>query len=75
MENLFTVNQVAERLQVRPKTVREWLKAGRLKGVKIGGRFWRIKESELSRFIDSGPQAQVMPETKGNQGPTKRKKA
>ncbi len=52
MEKLLTVQQVADQLQVRPKTVREWLKSGQLKGVKIGGRQWRVKESDLQAFVD-----------------------
>ena len=52
-EQLLTVQQVAERLQVTEWTVREWLKAGRLRGFRLGGRKsgWRIGASDLQRFI------------------------
>lgn len=46
MEMLLTVEQAAERLQIKPATVREQLKAGRLRGIKRG-RLWRIPESAL----------------------------
>ncbi len=51
-EKLYTVDQAAERLQVTPATVREWLKAERLKGHKIAGRLWRIREKDLNEFME-----------------------
>lgn len=49
MERFFTVEQVAESLQVHLDTVRRWLRTGQLQGLKIG-RVWRISESELSKL-------------------------
>lgn len=49
-EIVFTPERVAERLSVRPKTVRDWLKRGRIKGIKIG-RLWRIRERDLDAFL------------------------
>lgn len=46
MEMLLTVEQAAARLQLTPYTVREHLKAGKLRGVKRGS-VWRIPESAL----------------------------
>jgi len=50
MEALYTVEQAAEILQVKPATVREWLRTKKLKGV-LAGRFWQIKESDLQAFL------------------------
>ena len=50
MEKLYTPEQVAEHLQVTPKTVRHWLQTKQLKGV-MAGRFWRIQESDLKAFL------------------------
>jgi excisionase family DNA binding protein len=50
MEEFLTVEQVAKRLQVTERTVREWLRTKRLKGVRAG-RQWRIRESDLSTFL------------------------
>ncbi len=47
---LLTAEQVAERLQVREETVYDWLRAGRLRGVKLG-RIWRVREADLEAFI------------------------
>ena len=50
---LFTVEQVAERLHVSHRTVHNWLRAGVLKGYRLGGRRagWRIEEPALEEFI------------------------
>jgi excisionase family DNA binding protein len=52
-EQLLTVAQVAERLQAHPETVRRWLRAGKLRGSKVGGSRlgYRISEGELERFL------------------------
>jgi excisionase family DNA binding protein len=46
MPQFLTVEQVAQELQVNTDTVRQWLRGGRLKGVKVG-RAWRIPAREL----------------------------
>lgn len=38
---------------VDEKTVRRWIKAGRLPGYFIGGR-WRIKATDAEAFVESG---------------------
>jgi excisionase family DNA binding protein len=54
-EKWFTVEQVAERLQVTEQTVRRWLRAGALVGRNFGGRTgYRIPEPELARFLRAG---------------------
>lgn len=49
-ENYLTVDEAASVLKVDPETVRRWLNAGRLKGVKPAGQ-WRIAESDLQDFL------------------------
>ena len=57
-ERWFTVEQVAERLQVTEQTVRRWLRAGSLAGRNFGGRTgYRIPEPELTRFLRTGKVA------------------
>ena len=52
---IYTVAQAAERLRVRPDTVRTWLNTGLLSGCKIGGgRVWRITEEQLQAFLKTG---------------------
>jgi excisionase family DNA binding protein len=51
MDELFTPEQVAERLQVTSKTVRDWLRAGELIGVKIG-KNWRVHGDDIERLFN-----------------------
>jgi excisionase family DNA binding protein len=44
--------QVAAILQVSPKTIKDWLRAGKLPGCKIG-RLWRVKAADLEGFIQA----------------------
>jgi excisionase family DNA binding protein len=54
-ERLLSPNNVAERLNISPLTVRRWLKAGKMKGVRVG-RLWRVRESDLEAFLQKGDE-------------------
>jgi excisionase family DNA binding protein len=41
---------VAKRLKVSPHTVIDYLRKGRLKGIKLA-KHWRVREEELQRFL------------------------
>jgi excisionase family DNA binding protein len=56
-QTLLTPEQVAEKLAISPKTVKDWLREGRLKGIKIG-RLWRIKPEDLQAFIQTAEEDQ-----------------
>ena len=64
MERLLTIEEVAERLQHSVRTVREWLRVRKLRGVKTG-RDWRVREQDLEEFIQSR-LSQVMTEATRN---------
>ncbi|HZQ37077.1 MAG TPA: helix-turn-helix domain-containing protein [Dehalococcoidia bacterium] len=51
-ESELTVAEVAARLRLNPETVRRWLKAGRLRGYRLGGTKagWRVRVSDLEAF-------------------------
>jgi excisionase family DNA binding protein len=52
-EEWFTVEQIAQRLQVAPRTVRRWLTDGELKGANFGGKAgWRVRGRDLQAFIE-----------------------
>ncbi len=60
-ETFLTVEQAARELQVTPYTLREWLKAKRLRGVKFG-RDWRVPAlalQELASGSDDEDRAAV----------------
>ena len=56
-ERLFSVEEVAERLGMSRYTISDWIKTGRLTGVKIG-KYWRVKERDLEAFIAHPPPLQ-----------------
>jgi len=47
----LTVDQVSKELSIHPSTVRLWLSQGRLAGVRVGGRKWRIRRSALDLML------------------------
>lgn len=49
---LLTVEQVAVRLQVSSKSVRHYIKQGRLQVIQLSERKQRISETDLEQFID-----------------------
>lgn len=57
----ITVEQAARRLQVKPNTIRTWIKQGRIAGRKIG-RIYRIPEEALDQF--TGGSSPVTPATR-----------
>ena len=51
-DRMLTVQQVADRLQVAPESVRRWLRSGELGGVNLGGKGgWRVTETDLAGFL------------------------
>jgi excisionase family DNA binding protein len=62
MDRLFTAEQAAAIFQLSPKTVKDWLRAGKLTGYKIG-RVWRVKGADLEAFIRTS-RVLRMPEEK-----------
>lgn len=54
MDELLTVDEVADILRLTPFSVRRLLKAGKLKGVKPGGTGqWRIRRADLKAYLAS----------------------
>jgi DNA binding domain, excisionase family len=48
---LYSAGELARVLQVSEKTIRRWLRASDLMGVKAGGQ-WRIRGSSVLRFLE-----------------------
>lgn len=59
MTELYTVQQVAEKFEVHPETIRRLAKKGELPAKKIGNE-WRFTEADLQAFLES---AKVNPST------------
>ncbi len=63
-EQLLTVPDVAKRLRVSEWTVRDWLRDGKIRGFRIGGRKtgWRVRASEIERFLSDAEGRGEQPE-------------
>lgn len=48
---LFSLTELEEVLGVTHRTLQTYIKDGRLKGVKIGGR-WKVSEESLRSFVN-----------------------
>src|SRR5438270_6931391 len=53
---LLTVSQAAEALSASTQTIRNWIRSGRLRGVRIGNRFL-IPHGEIERMRGDFPTA------------------
>ncbi len=51
MDNLFSINTAAARLDCHPETLRRIIRRGELAAVKVG-RTWRVRETDLDAFLD-----------------------
>jgi len=49
-KDILNIDEIAVMLSLHPRTIRRYLKAGTLKGTKIGGE-WRIKRSDLQVML------------------------
>ena len=50
-QHFYSIDKIAQRLEVKESTVRTWLKAGKLDGFKINGK-WRVGSDSLERFLE-----------------------
>lgn len=51
MEKLYTCEEAAKIFSVKVETVYSWIRSGELKKVKLNYHNYRIKESEIKRFL------------------------
>ena len=56
MSSLLSTQQVAERLQVSPNTVKKWWKDGRLRGCRLSQRKLRFQARDVEEFLLTLPQ-------------------
>jgi excisionase family DNA binding protein len=62
-ENLLTLAQVRQRLQVSDRTVRRWVNDGSLPAVRLHGHGIRVRERDVQRLIQEDPRAGSPPDT------------
>lgn len=55
-EKFLTLQEVAKRLRVSERSVFRYIHNGRIEATKVG--YWRIKESDLERFLKENSNVQ-----------------
>lgn len=53
IKRVYTLDEVAEIMQVTKRTLYNYIKAGTLHAVKMG-KYWRVSEENLQDFISNG---------------------
>ncbi|MGV8124844.1 MAG: helix-turn-helix domain-containing protein [Candidatus Xenobiia bacterium LiM19] len=59
----LTPEKVAEILNISVKTLKQWLREGRIKGVKVG-REWRIMQRDLVNYLEGLTSPELTRKTK-----------
>lgn len=49
-ETYFTPQEVADKFGVKVNTVWDWLRKGKLRAFRVGGRLYRISEKHIEAF-------------------------
>lgn len=52
-ENLMTIEEVADYLRVKKRTVYDWLKKGKIPAIKTVGQ-WRFKREKIDAWLEKG---------------------
>jgi excisionase family DNA binding protein len=52
LEEVYSVQEVAQNLKVSERTVRNWIESGELLAFPIGKRGYRISKADLQAFIE-----------------------
>lgn len=71
-ERILTPSQVAQILQIHQFTVLKYIKQGKIKASKIG-RVYRIRESDLEKFLDQSQSNSPKIQEEGDQNVSKSK--
>jgi excisionase family DNA binding protein len=51
-QHFYTTEDVAKLLQVDPESIRRYVRSGKLRAVRLGGKFIRIERTDLNKFIE-----------------------
>lgn len=61
-ERFLKLKEVADRLRVSERSVFRYIHSGRIEATKVG--YWRIKESDLEKFLKENSNTQKKPKKK-----------
>ncbi|WP_320006907.1 helix-turn-helix domain-containing protein [Maridesulfovibrio sp.] len=65
---LYTVREIADTLRIHPRTAYRLIQEGKIRGIKVGSQ-WRVPESSLLEYIESGLKAAPKKAKRGKDGP------
>jgi excisionase family DNA binding protein len=65
---LYTVREIAETLRIHSRTAYRLIQEGKIRGIKVGSQ-WRVPESSLLEYIESGLQASPRKGKENKDGP------
>ncbi len=51
----YSPEEIGEQFNIKPATVRKWIREGKLQAVKLGA-LWRISEEALQEFLKQDNQ-------------------
>jgi excisionase family DNA binding protein len=72
-DEFLTVAQVADLLKISEQTVRNWIDAGKLRGIRAGARRVRIARADLDAFLEASTRPRrAAPPDKGELEPLRR---
>lgn len=66
IEKLLTVHEAADRLSLKPATIRRWILTRKIDVVRPGARAVRVPESAIAAIIERGFRPAVPPIASGN---------
>jgi excisionase family DNA binding protein len=53
MPTFFTINEIADVLNIKPEAVRMWVRAGKLPAVRFG-KFLRVRGEDADKLFTNG---------------------
>ena len=51
-QQLLTINEVADYLRVKKRTIYEWIKTGKIPAIKAVGQ-WRFKKEKIDAWLEN----------------------
>lgn len=51
-QQFYTTEELAQMLKIKQETVRRYVRTGKLRAVKLGGKFIRIDHKDFEAFIE-----------------------
>jgi excisionase family DNA binding protein len=64
MGKFLTTEQLAEHLQLRPDTIRQWARDGKIPRLKLSGKVIRFNVDEVDKALSQGRRTLQTPQRK-----------